>query len=259
MENTILYSFVGRDRDGQMVPHRFSALQDVLLEPDRAAILVPVSMRYLPLMVWCFQNEVRVISDGDKIEGGEMAFYRGRDPEWDKNLSVVTGFRLEYSADGVQEPESFGNRAGGIDWVGERVPVMSGESRSERKVHGLRVYYDIQHVDSTETIVLDPDFLLFEHEDGEYSALADRQGNLVTADVLEQAVRWFVGMQVATLHAYSYENFDDSEIWEDVRSTELLVSAAMAADDYRRATVLAARFFQIPTGGLESRLTQMWR
>lgn len=227
-------------------------------------LLVPFTLRMLPLILWGIENDYRVISE-DFGETDEVNPHLERDGDLPDNVAIG---RL----DGLRTGQLNPRKADEADrmlpdavksYPATDMPRHSGEWTTYSQVDVLKAYYIIEDTEVGEWHVeLHPDLYLHEYPNGEYMVLHAQKEKAVQSllndkvvevkDVMDSAVDIFVRMQAGS-EGFRLED-SDTDIWEDLRSAQVRIAVANVQEDYKAAAVIAARFFDLPTWRLEKLL-----
>ena len=228
-------------------------------------LLVPFSLRMLPLILWGIENGYRVISE-DFGETDEVNPHMERDKDLPDNVAIG---RL----DGLRTGQLNRPKAGEADRIlpdavksypATEMPKHSGEWTTYSQVDVLKAYYIVEDAEVGEWHVeLHPDLFLHEYPNGEYLVLHAQKDKAVqrflsdkvveVKGALDSAVDIFVRLQAGS-EGFRLEDCD-TDIWEDLRSAQVRVAVANVQEDYKAAAVIAARFFDLPTLRLEKELS----
>lgn len=227
-------------------------------------LLVPFTLRMLPLILWGIENDYRVISE-DFGETDEVNPHMERDGDLPDNVAIG---RL----DGLRTGQLNPRKADEADrmlpdavksYPATVMPRHSGEWTTYSQVDVLKAYYIIEDTEVGEWHVeLHPDLFLHEYPNGEYLVLHAQRDKAVQSflsdkvvevkGALDSAVDIFVRMQAGS-EGFRLED-SDTDIWEDLRSAQVRIAVANVQEDYKAAVVIETRFFDLPTWRIEKLL-----
>ena len=214
-------------------------------------VLVPFSMRFIPLIVYLLKKGMRVISDESAVNG-KIDFFRATQEKMPPYMRLALLKNVDVcrvQSDGRWSTQGFRPEPFGLAWKEGKTPLRKLGWVSCESVETIYLEYELRYsqVDSEE-VWLSSDMFMFEHDDAEYSVL---RSSAVGADVELQVPNLFVSAleifvrRQGNLPTFGVDGFGDSDFWGDFRLSQIRVAEALARGECGEARLIAADFFGI--------------
>ncbi len=221
------------------------------INPERDYLLVPYSLRFLPIMTWGRKEKGWGVLTEDIRTTGEVNWnQQPSDDIGDELPGNVTAVRLDNVFMARKDMNFFAGRK--LD--GKGLGSLPKLSEPDLNVHldemdTLKLSYTLIGSDGERELELRPDVFIFEDDEGRYSVYHQQDADTVTWGWLDSALHVFMTGQQELMKIRDSEIYDEN--WKiDLRITEVGIAAAMARGDERGALIRAAYHFGVPTTGI---------